>query len=274
VALVTDPPSTAPRDAPRRAGVFAEALSRGEGIRWVVFAFAGFLGGQLVSAALVAFVAALEGQSSQLAQLARSSAPPTWYIVASLVGLWTGFLGAAALALRYGGMQRRSLGLSARPSDLLGLVIGVASQILIGLIYLPFRSHLKHFNAPITKLTGSSHGGAYALVIVLSVVGAPIVEEIFFRGLLLRGLVALSANVTRARARLVGLVVAVVVDGLLFALAHGELLQLPGLALFGMILAVTFYRSGRLGMCIVAHISFNALALLSYSSSGTLLPWH
>jgi len=56
---------------------------------------------------------------------------------------------------------------------------------------------------------------------------------------------------------------------------HGELIQLPGLALFGALLAVLFYRTGRLGMSIVAHIAFNSLAIISYtSSSGTLFGWH
>jgi hypothetical protein len=51
--------------------------------------------------------------------------------------------------------------------------------------------------------------------------------------------------------------------------------QLPGLALFGALLAFLFFRTGRLGMGIVAHLSFNGLALVSYySSSGSVLPWH
>jgi membrane protease YdiL (CAAX protease family) len=241
----------------------------------VIFAFAGFIGGQLVSTGLVALVASLKHQASQLSVLASSSSPPSWYIITSLLGLWVGFLGAAFLAISYGGARRQRLGLAARPIDLVGVAVGVGAQIAIGLLYLPFRSHLKHFDAPITKLTGSSHGPSYAVIILLTVVGAPLVEEIFFRGVLFRGLVGLSSNVVRRGTKVAAIAGAVVADGLLFALAHGELIQLPGLALFGMVLAVTFWRTGRLGMCIAAHISFNALALWSYtSSSGSIIPWH
>ena len=61
-------------------------------------------------------------------------------------------------------------------------------------------------------------------------------------------------------ARTLGVGSAVVVDGLLFGLAHGELEQLAGLALFGMLLAFVSYRTGRLGMNMVAHATFNPVA--------------
>ena len=60
---------------------------------------------------------------------------------------------------------------------------------------------------------------------------------------------------------------AVVASGVLFGLAHAESLQLLGLAAFGVVLGVVSYRTGRLGMNIVAHASFNALAL-----SAVVLP--
>jgi membrane protease YdiL (CAAX protease family) len=90
-------------------------------------------------------------------------------------------------------------------------------------------------------------------------------EELFFRGLLFKALVRLftpvSGGVTTARG--VGVVVAVIVDGLLFGLAHGEWVQLAGLALFGMALAAISYRTGRLGMNMVSHASFNLIAVIA-----------
>ncbi|HUA94812.1 MAG TPA: CPBP family intramembrane glutamic endopeptidase, partial [Acidimicrobiales bacterium] len=65
----------------------------------------------------------------------------------------------------------------------------------------------------------------------------------------------------------VGVVLAVIVDGLLFGLAHGEWVQLAGLALFGMALAAVSYRTGRLGMNMVSHASFNLVAVLAVLSS-------
>jgi len=259
----------------KRAGVFLDVLPRTEAVRWIVFALVGFIGAQLISIGLVTLVATIEGQGTHLTQIANSSSPPTWYVIASLVGLWIGFLGAAVLAVNYGRATKRRFGLSVRPIDLVGLGLGVVAQVVIGLLYLPFKSHLQHFNAPITKLTGASHGPSYAAVILLTAVGAPIVEEIFFRGVLFRGLF----NVLPSGATSLGAVVsglgAMVLDGVLFGLAHGELAQFAGLAFFGAFLSYLFLRTGRLGMSMAAHIAFNSVALWAYtSSSGVILPWH
>jgi membrane protease YdiL (CAAX protease family) len=59
----------------------------------------------------------------------------------------------------------------------------------------------------------------------------------------------------------VGPACAVVLTGVLFGLAHAESLQLLGLAVFGIILSIVSYLTGRLGMNMVAHASFNLTAL-------------
>jgi membrane protease YdiL (CAAX protease family) len=59
------------------------------------------------------------------------------------------------------------------------------------------------------------------------------------------------------------------VDGVLFGLAHWELYQFAGLAAFGMLLAFISYKTGRLGMNMVTHASFNFLAVLVvFTTSG------
>ena len=55
----------------------------------------------------------------------------------------------------------------------------------------------------------------------------------------------------------------VIVTGVLFGLAHDEGLQLLGLAVFGIILSLVSYRTGRLGMNMVAHASFNLVAVVA-----------
>ena len=105
------------------------------------------------------------------------------------------------------------------------------------------------------------------LIALLTIFGAPFVEEVFFRGLLLRGLTGFASS-SDGRRRRWALAGAVVVDGLLFGLAHGEWVQLPGLAAFGIVLAVLTLRTGRLGMSIVAHCTFNGLAIASIAVLG------
>jgi membrane protease YdiL (CAAX protease family) len=124
-------------------------------------------------------------------------------------------------------------------------------------MYLPFEHadpSLRHrLEAPARTDTSAVHGGWQITVLVLFLaVGAPLVEELFFRGLLLRSLT-----------RWLGPVAGIVGSALVFGLAHFELLQLPALILFGLILGTFAYRTGRLGPGIVAHAAFNAVTVLT-----------
>ena len=176
--------------------------------------------------------------------------------MSTLLGLWIGFIGAPWLASRTQGTRHfvRDLGVRFRVIDLVGIAIGIGGQILVAIMYAPFQHDIHDFNGPSQKLTGGSHGGGFVVIAIATVLFAPAMEELFFRGLLLKALVRLFTPLGAAGgARAAGVVLAVIVDGLLFGLAHGEWVQLAGLAAFGMILAAVSYRTGRLGMNMVAH---------------------
>ncbi|MHB1774879.1 MAG: CPBP family intramembrane glutamic endopeptidase [Acidimicrobiales bacterium] len=268
----TPPPASGPvDDEPFLDVPGAAPATRGDAAAWVAFALLGFIAGQLVALVLTVVAASIAGQGNQLSRIASMAKPPEWYIAVSLIGLWVGFFGGPWIATKARGTGRllADLGVRFRMVDLWGLLIGVGAQILVGILYAPFIKHLKNFNAPTQKLTGGSHGVGFVLIAVLTVVGAPFFEELFFRGLLFRALARLftPSRLGPGTARTVGLVGAVVVDGLLFGLAHGELEQLAGLAVFGMVLAAVSYRTGRLGMNIVSHASFNLVAVLALAGS-------
>jgi len=230
---------------------------------WLLFAAMGFVGGQVAAAIFASIAAAISGNTSSLTAIAKLSEPPTWYVVSTLIGLWAGFFGSAWLATGVRGTRSlgRDLGLRFRWIDLVGVVIGVGGQFLVALMYVPISHHVHDFNqrfdAPSQRLTGGSHGPSFALIALLTVVGAPFFEELFFRGVLLRSL----ARLFGVLGRWVGPLLAVILTGVLFGLAHAESLQLLGLATFGIILSVVSYRTGRLGMNMVAHASFNAVAV-------------
>jgi membrane protease YdiL (CAAX protease family) len=183
-------------------------------------------------------------------------------LVSDLLGLWVALVAATVLACRWHGTASlvRDLGLRiAGWRDLLGgVAVGLGCQYgLIPLLYLPFERAdptLAHRIAqPAQTDTGSAHTVlALVVLLVFLAVGAPLVEELFFRGLLLRGL-----------AGRLPVPVAVVVTGLLFALAHFEAVQFAGLAVFGVVLGVLAWRSGRLGPSIAAHAAFNAAAVVT-----------
>ena len=252
--------------------------TRGDAFVWVLFAAIGFLIGQVVALIAISIAAGVTGNGSRLSAIENLAAPPAWYIGSGLVGLWVGFALGPVLASKVRGTKHlvADLGIVFRPVDLWGIAIGIGGQLLVTLIYLPFQSHLHDFNAPTTKLTGGAHGGNFLVIAVLTVVGAPFFEELFFRGLLFRGLLGwVGGSGWRARtgvARVMIVGIAVVIDGALFGLAHGELEQLAGLAVFGCILAYVCFRTGRLGMNMVSHATFNLVAVIAiaYNRSGVI----
>jgi membrane protease YdiL (CAAX protease family) len=247
----------------RQLDLGAVPVNRSVAWNWLLFGLLGFVGGQVLAAILVAITAAISGNTTSLSAIAKLSEPPTWYIISTLLGLWGGFFGSAWLASSVRGTRSfcRDLGLRFRWIDLIGIPIGVAGQFVVALIYIPISQHVhdftQRFNAPSQRLTGGSHGAAYTIIAIFTVVGAPFFEELFFRGVLLRSLSRLFGRL----AGWVGPVLAVVVTGLLFGAAHAESLQFIGLATFGIILSVVSYRTGRLGMNMVAHASFNLVAV-------------
>ena len=243
-----------------------------QGWMWLVYAVVGFLAGQLGALAFGLVAGAVAGKTAaQMQAIATATVPPEWYVVSTLLGLWIGFFGAPWLASRTQGTRNfvRDLGVRFRVIDLVGIGIGIGGQILVAIMYAPFQHDIHDFNGPSQRLTGGAHGGGFVIIAIATVIFAPAMEELFFRGLLLKALVRLFTPLRAAGgARVAGVVLAVIADGLLFGLAHGEWVQLAGLAVFGTILAAVSYRTGRLGMNIVAHGTFNLVAIIAIASNG------
>lgn len=151
-------------------------------------------------------------------------------------------------------------GLSTRSSDIFsGVLVGVLCQVvLVPLIALALQPILGQpdVSGPTKQLVQDADGVGLiglGIFIIFVVVGAPIVEELFFRGLVLRSI-----------QRRLGAAWAIGLSGAFFGLAH--LQDLPGdalalamisLAAVGVVFAILAVRSGRLGASIVAHFTFN-----------------
>ncbi len=222
----------------------------------ILLCFGGFLLGQVMGLVLSSACASLANYHGSLIKLSTSSEPPWWFIASGLVGLWIGFLSATALVqVRYRVLSIPRV-FVLRATDVGYVLLGVGLQFAIGLVYSPF--HVK-LGGPANKILGGATGWEFAVVAIMTVVGAPIVEELFFRGTLLRGLQGLF----RVFSPTVALVAAIVTDGVLFGLAHGELVQFPGLAVVGVVLAYVYVRTQRLLPSMIAHASFNAVALVA-----------
>lgn len=199
---------------------------------------------------LLALVAA--GIASGVVGLVTLDADGPLTILAGQVGLWAGFVGVVAYARsrpgapRYVGAIRSEI----RASDVLGLVVGVATQlVLLPLLYLPFRSWFDEddLSAPAEDLLADFNGILLVLMGVGVVLVAPVVEELFFRGLLL--------GTVRERW---GTFAAVIGSSLFFGATHFQPLQFAGLTAAGLVFAAAVVKTGRLGSAIAVHVGFNA----------------
>jgi membrane protease YdiL (CAAX protease family) len=271
------PPPVALVDVPFLDTPWVPPQTKRQGWTWLVYAIVGFLVGQLAALIFALVAGAIAGKTSaQMQAITTASVPPEWYVVSTLFGLWIGFIGAPWLASRTQGTRNfvRDLGLRFRWWDLLGILIGLGGQVLVAIMYAPFQHDIHNFNGPSQRLTGASHGAGFIVIAIATVIFAPAVEELFFRGLLLKALVRVMTPLRAAGGvRTAGVVLAVIVDGLLFGLAHGEWVQLAGLAVFGVILSAVSYRTGRLGMNMVAHASFNLVAIIAIATQPGLIHW-
>lgn len=210
----------------------------------------GFLVGVAVSAIVGSIVLAATGDDE------LDDVPMTLYALVQ-ASQWVGLVGVPVLAARLkGNGVVRDFGARMEARDIpTGLLIGVALQlVMVPLVSWPWVELLGRDTDEIEErareLTDRANGFGLVMLALVVVVGAPLAEELFFRGLTLRALL-----------RRVGAPAAVVLSSALFAATHLDLLSFPALFVFGVVMAVLVRRSGRLGPAWWAHIGFNATTI-------------
>jgi uncharacterized protein len=240
------------RDGFRPSG--SPITSAASGTIDVTTALVAFIGSWVVAQLVAAVTLAALAGGDDLATVAIG------VLGASLAAAWVCYLVGMWIASEQGGTGNFAddYGVSFRPVDLAGIGIGVLSQlVVVNLIYLPlkalwpdvFTDDRLQENA--RDLIDRASGSSAILLVVLVGFGAPIIEELFYRGLLQRPLLARYND---------GAVVVGV--ALTFAFVHFRVIEYPGLFVFGLILGFCAMRTGRLGMSIAAHVGFNLTGLI------------
>ena len=171
-------------------------------------------------------------------------------------------LAAWFLARRAGSSLAASLGLQLRGGDLVGLVWGVLLQLAVALLITAPVITLFDAENPqqaVGDIGESASSGFEVALFVLAVVAiGPLVEEVLFRGALLRWLLSKMGKAW-----------AILLSAVAFGLVHisdpGAAFAVPGLIVIGIVLAwTTVRREGRIGMAIAIHAGVNLVGALVF----------
>ena len=189
------------------------------------------------------------------------------FVLASLLTLWFGFLLGVWLASYRNGQRSLALDFGWRFVWRTDIAFGIGLAVLLRLADAGFSALVTALGVNPKSIDNSGpildqKGLALVVIVIAASVGAPIVEELFFRGLTLRAL-----------QKRWGAVVGIIGSSLLFGLLHaqpdaaGQLgLQSLWLVLFtallGAVLAWVAVKTNRLGITVIAHVTFNLSALM------------
>lgn len=184
-------------------------------------------------------------------------------LVLSQAGLWSGLLSAVWLGShRYGtGNIWRDFGVRIRGEDVgWGVLISIIGRIAGLVLVVPLVSISSKFAGSDVKplqVARSSPALLVALVLI-ALVGAPFIEELFFRGLLQRSLVPLAGRVG-----------AIACQAVIFASLHmkpsyglGNLSLFAAIGAMGLVQGWVADHYKRLGPGIFSHAFFNLVAVL------------
>lgn len=188
--------------------------------------------------------------------------------ILSRLALWVAL--AAAIVLAFARSRPRGL-LRFRPIDLLwGLVLGVALRLVQG--WLEIAAGGSGAWPVYPSLAGQLPSGWWFDQLLTGVVAAPVLEELFFRGVVL---VAVYTAVRRIAGRGVAVATSAIASTGLFVLAHAVLGALTwdavlSLGLLGLVASGLVLLTGRVWPAVLAHVVYNG-TWIALATVGTLL---
>jgi membrane protease YdiL (CAAX protease family) len=211
---------------------------------WVV----SWIVGQLLTAVVI-----------QVTGAADEEVLPIGTLAVAVMATWCAYLAGTWWASQKGGSGdlRRDLAIWGDPLDLIGVGVGVVTQlVLVPVVYLPLRAVWPdtfsddRLEETARDLVDRAEGAAFLVLVVVVVVGAPLVEELVYRGLLQRSLAARLSDP-----------LALVGASLWFAAIHFRPVEYPGLFVAGLVFGACLLVTGRLGTAVAAHVGFNATGI-------------
>jgi membrane protease YdiL (CAAX protease family) len=185
--------------------------------------------------------------------------PTTLVVALSALALWLPFVAMLRWVARRSGTDFRTyFGLRFAKIDWVGIPLGVFCQVvLMNVINWPLNKwwpetfNPERIETRARDLVDAAQGAWFIVLFVVVVIGAPLVEELVYRGFIQGGLQ------TR-----IGSTWALIFTSVWFTVVHLEPVEFPGLFAIAVVLGLCYRRTQRLGLSIVTHLAFNATGLL------------
>lgn len=139
------------------------------------------------------------------------------------------------------------------------LMAAVGLMVLANLVASILATYMEAFGIPVPDTSSSMDRTALSLMVNLisTAVLPALLEEMVFRGYVLQAL------------RTQGDGIAIVLSSLLFALLHGNLLQIPFAFILGLVMAYLVLQTGNIWLSVILHFITNGLSVvLQYVTLG------
>jgi len=189
-------------------------------------------------------------------ELRNDTVPLLWQMLLLVPG-WIALLGVCWIFA--GVLQHERVGWSLRgkASDLpIGVFAGAILQVPILVIVMTIVQvifgEIEPSGRALALVDTADTWPKVALLILFVGIGAPVVEELFYRGIVQRWLVDT-----------VGPVLGITLASVIFGAVHLSLIEFAPLAVVGAVLGYLFWKTGRLLPAIVAHSTFNLITLVN-----------
>jgi membrane protease YdiL (CAAX protease family) len=214
-----------------------------------------WVGCYLTAVLLSVAVTTISGTSGN----ATSDSPTTWVLALSALGLWLPFVFMLRWVARRAGTDfRQYFGMSFATTDWLGIPLGVFCQVVLMNVvnwplnkWFPDTFNPQRIETRARDMVDAAHGAWFIVLFVVVVVGAPLVEELVYRGFIQAGLQSQ-----------IGSTWALIIAAAWFTVVHLEPIEFPGLFAFALVLGLCYRRTQRVGLSMVTHLAFNATGLL------------
>ncbi len=189
-------------------------------------------------------------------ELRDNTVPLLWQMLLLVPG-WIMLLGVCWLFAGALGHERDGWSLKGKASDIpLGAFSGAVLQIPILIIVLiiiqAIFGEIEQSGRALALVDMADTWPKVALLVLFVGVGAPVVEELFYRGIVQRWLVDT-----------IGPVLGIAIASIIFGAVHLSLIEFAPLAVVGAVLGYLYWRTGRLLPAIIAHTTFNMITLVN-----------